>query len=139
VFDAQIVWDCTGSDEAFQSLEGIPWLSAPMCISLSLSFGARRLFVYSQKAAFSFGKFAEQLRPWLQKDLEERGDEELPREGIGCWHPVFPAMATDIDLMVSIALKAIATDFEALGTGDLWVFEQIVKDKAVIGVRRVEK
>lgn len=95
--------------------------------------------MYSQKAAFSFGKLAEQLRPWLQKDLEERGDEELPREGIGCWHPVFPATATDIDLMVSMALKTIATDFEALGSGDLWVFEQIVKDKAVIGVRRVEK
>lgn len=63
VLDAEIVWDCTGSDEAFRSLECMPWTASPMCFSVSLSFGARRLFVYSQRAPFSFHLFAEKLNP----------------------------------------------------------------------------
>lgn len=139
VLDAEIVWDCTGSDEAFRSLECMPWTASPMCFSVSLSFGARRLFVYSQRAPFSFDLFAEKLNPWLHQDLEERGNEELPREGIGCWHPVFPASAVDVHLMVAIALKAIATDFGSAPNPNFQVFEQVVKDSAVVGVQRVEK
>jgi hypothetical protein len=139
ILDAEIVWDCTGSDDAFRTLEIMPWSNHSILCSMSLSFGARRLFLYSQWVPVKFTVFAEKLRPWLVKDREEREDrnEPLPREGIGCWHPVFPALAVDVHLMVALALKA-AVESASIPTPILRVFEQVSRDGVTVGVQQVE-
>jgi hypothetical protein len=138
IVDADLVWDCSGSDDVFCNLEGIAWTSNPIIHSLSISFGARRLFVYSQRAPLSYSQFADRLQPWLAKDLKERGNEELPREGIGCFHPVFPASAVDIHLMVATALKSIASRTAFTADPSFQVFEQIIEGGEFLGVRKVE-
>ena len=139
ILDAEIVWDCTGSDDVFRTLETIPWSYHSILYSLSLSFGARRLFLYSQPPPVRFAVFAEKLLPWLIKDREDRRErnEPLPREGIGCWHPVFPASAVDVHLMVAIALKA-AVESASIPAPVLRVFEQVSREGVTVGVQQVE-
>ena len=132
-----VVWDCTGNDDLLLDLEQASWTSQPIICSLSLSFGARRLYMYVQKAPFRADTFLSQLQPWLLRDLEERGPEPLPREGTGCWHPVFPASAVDIHLMVSFALKAFSITSGEMPEPKLVVFEQIVNNDRLVGVQQI--
>ncbi len=137
ISEAEIVWDCTGSNDGFRSLEALTWTAKTVLHSLSLSFGARRLFLFSQQAPFKFDPFANRLQPWLVKDKEEWGHKALPREGIGCWHPVFPASATDIHMMVAMALKGIA-EIEPRVMPNFKVFEQVAREGVSVGVQQVE-
>jgi hypothetical protein len=136
VLDAAVVWDCTANDEVVDVLGQLDWNANPVIHSVSVSFGAKRLFLYSQRAPLGASRFAESLQPWLGKDLEERGDEELPRDGIGCYHPVFPASAVDLDLMVAVALRTI--DQTVVGSDPVFqVFERASKNDAFAGIRKV--
>src|SRR5262249_2284148 len=99
--------------------------------------GAKRLFLYSQRAPVKFSQFAKNIQPWLTKDLEERGDEELPREGMGCFHPVFPASAVDLSLMVAVALR-VAAQQPSVGHDPVFqVFERTSENGRFTGVRKV--
>jgi hypothetical protein len=137
ILDAEIVWDCTANNEVLDVVEHLPWKMSPVVHSVSVSFGAKRLFLYSQHSPISSSRFAESIQPWLAKDLEERGDEELPREGTGCYHPVFPASAVDLDLMVCVAVKAVAQQ-TTVGTVPLFqVFERRMENDVFPGVQKV--
>ncbi len=137
ILEAEVVWECTANDEVFGSLEHFAWKMNPIIHSVSVSFGAKRLFLYSQRAPVEPSRFAESLQPWLAKDLEEMGDEELPREGIGCYHPIFPASAVDVDLMAAVALKA-AGEKALIGADPIFqVFERLTDDDIFTGVRKV--
>jgi hypothetical protein len=137
ILEAEVVWDCTANDEVLSMLERFPWKRNPVIHSVSVSFGAKRLFLYSQRAPVNSSQFADSVQPWLAKDLEERGDDELPREGIGCYHPVFPASAVDVDLMVAVALKVVAQE-AVVGTDPVFqVFERATENETFTGVRKV--
>jgi hypothetical protein len=136
VLAADMVWDCTGNDDVLHQLEQCSWSSKPIICSLSLSFGARRLFMYVQRSPFSAEAFLTELNPWLLMDLEH-AEEPLPREGIGCWHPVFPAAAVDVHLMVALALKSFVGRDKQLSEPNFIVFEQVLNNGQVTGVRQV--
>ena len=82
--------------------------------------------------------FSETLEPWLQREREESSGIELPREGIGCWHPVFPARADDIWMMAGIAAKYIESSV-VIGVAEptLTVFEQQFENGLFTGIRRI--
>jgi hypothetical protein len=134
-----VVLDCTGDDAVIHHLGRFPWGRQKRFVSLSLGHAARRLFCFSAVGtAFPEEAFRTALSPWLRKDRENVGDVELPREGVGCWHPVFPARADDVWMMASVAVKHLE---EAFGAGTpvtgLTVFEQQFDGPAFAGVLRV--
>lgn len=135
-----IIIDCTGEDKAAYQLGKFPWTGSKLFISVSVGIKACRLFVFAaQGAGFPHAVFMNMLTPWLQKELKKCEGLKLPREGIGCWHPVFPARADDIWLMSSVAVKCIATWVDnPPGTPCLNIFEQEQKEGQYIGVRKVE-
>jgi hypothetical protein len=45
------------------------------------------------------------IRPHIEEDLVQHPPEKFPREGIGCWHPVFPAR---IEQVLQAACRAIS-------------------------------
>lgn len=78
------------------------------------------------------------INPWLGKELQEYDDQELPREGIGCWHPVFPARADDIWMMASTAVKHIESLLKSpIKSPDLAVFEQVYENSSFVGIHQV--
>jgi hypothetical protein len=47
-----------------------------------------------------FGKY-------LKESQDECMRNDLHWEGVGCWHPVFPAMAYDVQMIASFAMGVI--------------------------------
>lgn len=103
-----LIIDATASDEVLDQLDGAEKARDTVFFSVSLGFKARRLFLYADGQPDSITtSFREKLQPWLQKDLIEQQGQSFPREGVGCWHPLFPARADDIWMMTATAVKLI--------------------------------
>ena len=81
--------------------------------------------------------FACKLDPWLRSEMEGY-DEELPRDGTGCWHALMPARIDDIWIMTGAAVKTIESAIaEPPREPTLVVFEQQYEDGEFVGLRRV--
>jgi len=103
-----IIIDCTGEDSVLNTLSSIE-LKRPHClISVSVGFGAKRLYINMQNNTnYSFDEFYKFISPYTEADLKEIDENSLPRDGIGCWHPTFPARSDDVWMAASIAVKNI--------------------------------
>lgn len=132
-----VVIDCTGSDEVVRRLEAYSWKEGKAFFSISLGFDARRIFCVSQKGSFSSREFFREVGPWLELERRENRDRELPREGTGCWNPVFPARADDLWMLLSLVV-GIVEDVERLDASAAAgvVFERILSEGRSIGVRK---
>jgi hypothetical protein len=98
-----LVIDCTAEDGVAKALETIEWSSETVLCSFSINYGAERLYAYAQKGKFDSSHFFSAISSLLSDDLEKHGPETFPREGIGCWHPVFPAR---VERVAQAACKA---------------------------------
>jgi len=139
VQQCDVVLDCTGQDDVVCHLEAFPWQGTKRFVSLSLGLRARRLFCFTASgSAFPHAVFRERLHPWLERELAEYADQALPREGIGCWHPIFPARIDDVTLMASISLKYLeSTVVNPPALPTLTVFGQQYERELFVGVREV--
>lgn len=99
-----LVIDCTAEDGVARALETIEWNPETLLCSFSISYGAERLYAYAERGRFDSSHFFSVISPLLSDDLEEHGPETFPREGVGCWHPVFPAR---VERVTQAACKAI--------------------------------
>ncbi|MDR9748535.1 ThiF family adenylyltransferase [Paenibacillus taichungensis] len=103
-----VIIDTTGSDMVINQLNSFGWTLPKRFISVSLGFGAKRIFIFlSNKHPFPNETFFKYLQPWLVLEKQENEDISLPREGIGCYHPLFPARLDDIWTMAGLAIKEI--------------------------------
>lgn len=137
----EIVVDCTGDDTVLHHLTAFEWQRAKTFISLSLGLGSRRLYCFAARGdQFPHEVFEAKIAPWLRRDIEEWGGQDLRREGVGCWHPVFPARADDIWLLASVAVKHLVTRVASPPSQpELAVFEQTIVGGEFEGVRRADR
>lgn len=101
--------DCTGSNEILNVLSTCVKSDSTIIVSISIGFGANNLFIALHSGLlFPTNDFMNTLRPYLEMQEEEvREAPNLAVEGIGCWHPVFPARSDDVWLAAATAVKAI--------------------------------
>jgi hypothetical protein len=139
VQQCDVILDCTGQDDVLCHLEAFPWQGTKQFVSLSLGLRARRLFCFTASGStFPHAVFREHLHPWLERELAEYADQRLPREGIGCWHPIFPARIDDVAMMATVALKYLeSTVANPPALPALTVFEQQYEREQFVGVREV--
>mgnify|MGYP003655032067 CR=1 FL=1 len=138
--DASLVIDVTANDAVLERLSDFPtrertWVSA------SVGALARRLFLYLVRAEqFDTKDFRERVYPYLAEEKELVDSQTFPREGVGCWHPVFPAQADDMTLLASCAVKELDSFMTRAQHGPkLVVFEQQLDDNGfIVGVERKE-
>jgi hypothetical protein len=125
---ADVIIDCTASNDVLRALESIAWTSKKLFLSYSIGLNATRLFAYSAIGdTFPAQAYQQSMEPWLE--LENAGEAEgggLAREGTGCWSPVFPATTADIWLMAALIAKHVSAAMNADSTADgaLDVYEQ---------------
>jgi hypothetical protein len=63
----------------------------------------------------------------------------LPREGAGCWHPLFPARIDDLWLMAAAAVKVLESTVTEPPTEPLLaIFERFEEDGVFAGIRRAD-
>lgn len=113
------------------------WSGRKCFASLSLGARAKRLFIFGVRSeTFPTSDFRARVDPWLRREIDElEGGPDFPREGVGCWHPVFPARADDIWLLASVAVKALVPFLEQDIPEILFkVYEQVEDGETFSGV-----
>ncbi|WP_431856876.1 ThiF family adenylyltransferase [Azospirillum sp.] len=109
---SRVVIDCTGTDKVLDDLAGFAWdgVEDRWFISLSLGWGARRLFCFASKGTgFPIADFKEHLEEWRGPENATKREVGAPSwEGVGCWHPVFPADGLTTSAMALAAVKFIS-------------------------------
>lgn len=104
--DVDMVIETTGSDTVLIGMRDFSWDNAKTFVSLSFNYGAQDLYCFGAKESFfPYDEFRKQIGPYLAESLEAYDSDSLPREGIGCWHPVFPARSDDVWEVASHAIK----------------------------------
>ena len=105
ILKCDVIIDCTGSDSVLEGMADFDWKSEKVFISLSIGWGARTFFCFAaSETSFPVIDALERFR----KHIPFRPDVDTAnREGIGCWHPVFPATADDIQLWSAIGAKFV--------------------------------
>lgn len=139
---ADLIVECTGEDSVLRALQDFPWQPGQIVSSLSLGYAAERLYCYVANGSdFRADSFGQQFRPWWDEEITTHPPSEYPREGIGCWHPVFPASGADVSMMAAIAVRHLAQVImvdDGGPDGLLVVYQQIVEDGLLQGVRRAD-
>jgi hypothetical protein len=117
----------------------ITFTSAKSFASISVGLGAKRLFICMVKSTkFPYQTFLNSIEPYIKLEYEESKEKELPRDGIGCWHPLFPARSDDIWLSASTAIKTFEQSFNSLtDEPQVKIFQQNFKDSEFIGFMRI--
>jgi hypothetical protein len=136
---AAVILDTTGSDAVIAALANYTWPEPKLIISASLSLGAKRMYIFSALAdRFPSVEFHQEIGPLLKRDAEEWGELGLEWEGIGCWHPVFPARIDDIWLLASATIKEIeATVLKPPIGHEFYVIEQVESERGFAGLRKL--
>lgn len=132
-----VVIDCTANNSILTELENTEYNKNAIYFNISFSKGAKILFLYGCLLKYFIGsKFEQKLDKYIEKYNHE--NVTLPREGVGCWHPVFPAKMYEVTLMASIAVSYIEIfiNKEELNE-DFSVYETIYRDKELLGVEKI--
>lgn len=104
----RVVLDCTGSDDVLQRMSVGTAEARTLLVSLSVGLGAKRLYVVRAPGmSFPFSEFKAAMQVWLARDVEEFGGRQLPHEGPGCWHPLFPARPDEISMHAAAAVSEL--------------------------------
>lgn len=104
--ESDLVIDCTGSDDVLHALAEQVSPKTTRFVTVGMGRGAKRLYLFSATGtSFPMATFQDAMATWLTKDSEEFTDLEFPWEGIGCWHPVFPASADRVALYAAATVR----------------------------------
>jgi molybdopterin/thiamine biosynthesis adenylyltransferase len=139
VATAELVLDCTASDDVLLHLERS---SGPLrtFVVLCLGIEAKRLYAFAARgSSFPRAAYVAAIRPHLEEELKDLPFEQWPREGVGCWNPVFPARVDAIWLLAAAAIQYLV---EVTSKDDesprLTIFERVLEGEILQGVRRTE-
>lgn len=110
------IWiNCTASEAATLWLDNLAQVNKKILVNLYITVGAKYLCMYgngTKTCASNVHKSIMTMRedehcPIPNDFFIPPDDSELIREGMGCWHPTFPARLNDITMLVSYALDRL--------------------------------
>ncbi|PQO37831.1 hypothetical protein DTL21_07780 [Bremerella cremea] len=138
IADCDLVLDCTGDNLTLQQLARFNWRRVRSFCSISLSYGAKRIYVYTARSnSFPVEDFHYQFKEWAEVDLREFSDEELVLPNVGCWHPAFPARFDNVSMLVMAAIRRLEEAVTNMETSPrLVVFEQQYNGEVFTGIVR---
>ncbi|MDY3618787.1 HesA/MoeB/ThiF family protein [Agathobaculum sp.] len=103
-----LIIDTTGEDTVLELLSAYPYKKNKVFCTISIGLGAKHLYLGMLRTKSpSFHSFFQLCKPYIDADGEKYDVNDLPRDGIGCWHPAFPACIDDIWLATSTAIKCL--------------------------------
>lgn len=137
--DCDIVIDCTANDNVLDLMSRFNWGKEKYYFSASVGMESMRLIFYSSHGIiFPHASMLEKIEPLIKAEVKEYEGSKLPREGIGCWSPVFPARVDDIWLMAAVAVKSIEEIIlNKVTNPSLQVFEQVYENDRFIGLSKL--
>ena len=136
-----IIIDTTGEDQVLALLSVSKWKHKTVFCTSSVGLGAKRLYCNIQRTDQPcFKGFLNFVQPYFQKDSDDCDLAELPRDGIGCWHPLFPARADDMWLAACTTVKVLESFMEHTTEETVsLIYATHDEDKLFAGLQLVEK
>ncbi len=136
-----IVIDCTGENSVLDIIQNTIFKKNHILVSVAVGLGAKRLYITLMNGnAFNFNAFFELISPYLQNEKDLYDNYNLPRNGIGCWHPTFPGRSDDVWLAAATSVKAIENYIRSKSQKALsLVYEQIESDGIFDSFKVVDK
>lgn len=133
--------DCTGSEDVLDILSNVELKKNTILASISISLKAEHLFiVLYNNMKFDFSLFYKIIEKFIIEDNSNCDINDLPRDGIGCWHPTFPARSEDIWLIASTAVKIIESYIlRRNSVEEIFVYEKSYKDGEFNGYQIVKR
>jgi hypothetical protein len=137
--ECDLVVDCTAEYDTTIAMESFEWGGAKTFACLSFGFAARRLYCYlSRGISFPRLRFLELYGPWEQQEKSDMQATGCPMEGIGCWHPVFPARWDEVTLAASLAISDLVSFVSDASASERFTVYERGTDDGEIAVRRVQ-
>jgi len=103
-----IIIDCTGENSVLDVFQSFNFRKNHILASVSVGLGAKHLYITLMSGnTFCFDSFYRLIAPYIQSERQLFDDYNLPRNGIGCWHPTFPGRSDDVWLAAATSVKAI--------------------------------
>lgn len=123
--DCDVIIDCTADNEVIELLAQYEFKADKHIYIGAFTYGAKGFLFYTQYAkSIDSDLFFKRTKEFYDKYVHDIKEENLIMEGIGCYHPVFPAMDSDVNLWSSIFIKEIVKDLENPKAGAIKAFEQ---------------
>ncbi|MBD2717107.1 ThiF family adenylyltransferase [Microvirga sp. STR05] len=132
-----LIIDATASDQVLYELARANFLNGSIFASFSLGLYAHRVFCYTAPFHSDIDSdFNNNMDKWMEKEQAAYHEaEELPRDGLGCWHPLFPARSDDVWMLTAVALKTLESFIiNEVKSTSFSVFEQSYIDGAFAGI-----
>jgi len=101
----EVIVDCTGSDAVLDAMSEFEWDGEKIFVSLAMTWKAEGILIFTASEA-SFPTIDAKER-FSEIDVPPTDLQDARVEGVGCWHPVFPASAADVRLWSAIGAKAV--------------------------------
>ncbi|MBO0132207.1 HesA/MoeB/ThiF family protein [Agrobacterium burrii] len=101
----EVIVDCTGSDVVLDAMSEFDWGGEKIFVSLAMTWKAEGLLIFTASEA-SFPTIDAKER-FSEVDVPPTDLNDARVEGVGCWHPVFPASAADVRLWSAVGSKAV--------------------------------
>jgi len=135
-----VIIDTTGEDIVLELLSSGKFKHPKVFCSVSVGLGAKRMYLALIKSIKpDFSHFAEMAAKHFECDWEGYDIDSLPREGIGCWHPLFPARSDDIWLAACTAVKSLESFIGSSESTELLVvFKQETRSGIYAGFSPIE-
>lgn len=114
-----VILDCSGENSVLRAIGRIDWHREKIFISLSMTWAAEGLLTWvSNGTALAAAEVIHRFSTLIES-LGQPVQRAAVMEGIGCWHPVFPANPADVQLWSGIGarviLSALASRSDACG------------------------
>lgn len=100
-----VIVDCTGSDDLLDELAAFSWHDEKLFISLSMTWRAEGLLAFCAKETEFPVIDAKHRFEHAGAPTVQHGEANV--EAIGCWNPVFPADADDVQKWSAVGSKFI--------------------------------
>ena len=136
-----IIIDCTGENSVLDVFQKADFRKSHIIASISVGLGAKHLYMTIMNGnTFNFSSFYKLISSYIQSERDLFDNYNLPRNGIGCWHPTFPGRSDDVWIAASAAIKAIENYIITKSQKTLsLVYEQRENDGIFEGYMLVDK
>ena len=129
-----IILDCTANADVLYLLSIYEAKKKKKFFSISFGYKAEVLyFSYQRGYRFDMNEYIDKFGATMKENQMEIHDEDLPWEGTGCWSPVFPAMAADVQLVASISTGILKTIIEQDSYDKrYYIYKKVIDENGVI-------
>lgn len=111
--NSDVIIDCTADNDVITLLGNKQFAKQKYYFIGAISYGAKDLIVYSDIGNQVDSKMYFQSTSRVFNDrTKDVTHDNMTIDGIGCYHPVFPARCDDIYMWASIFVKQIITELE---------------------------